>query len=117
MDAGDPPAVCDCAAKALKDEIGAEDYATYEKVGAIYLDEITSGRGRADAWTAAIGQVGVSLSATNPMGKAQKRDEGLRVLTLTHFPEWGVPDWTPARRTLTSVSTLRNTRFREWLPN
>ena len=72
MDAGDPPAVCDCAAKALKDEIGAEDYATYEKVGAIYLDEITSGRGRADAWTAAIGQVGVSLSATNPMGKAHR---------------------------------------------
>jgi len=72
LDSGDPPAVCDCAAKALKDEIGAEDYGTYEKVGSIYLREMADGRGRADAWTAAIEQVGVPVSQTNPMGKAHR---------------------------------------------
>jgi predicted RNA polymerase sigma factor len=70
------PEACECAAEALREEIGDADYALYEGVGADYLARMAGGEGRASAWTsavetaaAAIGQSRTTLmTRTNEIG-------------------------------------------------
>jgi hypothetical protein len=72
------PDACDCAATALRQEIGDEDYALYEGIGADYLARMAGGEGRASAWTnaaeAAAARVGQSrtdlMTRTNEIGSA-----------------------------------------------
>lgn len=48
-------AVCKCAAKRLRAEVGEDDYALYEAVGRIYRRQLEQGKGRGDAWNTGVG--------------------------------------------------------------
>lgn len=65
-------ALCYCATSALLAEVGEEDFATYEQVGAIYLENLADDMGMVDAWMAGIDEVGASLSVTNSVGNAHR---------------------------------------------
>lgn len=76
----DTEAVCNCASKALRNEIGAEDYAIYEAIGENYLSRMENGEGRVDAWMAAsrteaekrgIGSTAL-MARTNEIGNAHR---------------------------------------------
>ncbi len=72
--------VCDCAAQALRDQIGAEDYALYAAIGADYVARLAEGAGRVEAWTdasqAVADESGQGLTAlmsqTNDIGQAYR---------------------------------------------
>jgi hypothetical protein len=72
---------CACAAKQLKSEVGDDDYALYEAVGAAYIANQASGMGMGEAWDAAVkaesSQRGwrfrEALSKTNAIGKAHRK--------------------------------------------
>jgi hypothetical protein len=75
-----PPEVCDCASAALLGQIGADDFALYDAIGADYLDRMADGAERADAWTAAsevvAADAGLSprelMDRTNDIGRAHR---------------------------------------------
>jgi len=72
------PEACACAADALRSEVGEEDYALYEGIGADYLARMAGGAGRASAWTGAVetaaARIGQSrtdlMTRTNEIGSA-----------------------------------------------
>ncbi len=78
LERGREQAVCDCAAEALLGEIGAEDYATYEAVGADFLVRLSGGQSMVPAWDGAVAahseSTGIGRSSifavTNPAGRA-----------------------------------------------
>ena len=73
--------VCRCAAERLKAQVGEEDYALYESIGADYIVNQGAGMGRSDAWDDAVnkesGKLGVSsnsvLNRTNKLGAAHSK--------------------------------------------
>ena len=42
--------ICACAADLLKSEVGDDDYALYETIGAAYIANQAKGMNRGDAW-------------------------------------------------------------------
>jgi hypothetical protein len=72
--------VCACASEALLAEIGPDDYAIYEAIGADYVERLAAGEDRGDAWTAAsrpvADRLGISgselMRRTNDLGKAHR---------------------------------------------
>ncbi len=67
--------ICACASEALEAEIGAEDYALYDAVGAAYLSFMEQGQSRGDAWMAALEEVGgARLDRTNEIGRAHRAE-------------------------------------------
>lgn len=67
-----PSEVCDCAAEALLEAIGAADYAVYERVGVQYRSGQAKGMANGDAWMEAIAVENVPLSTTNTYGTAHQ---------------------------------------------
>jgi hypothetical protein len=73
--------ICACSAKQLQSEVGENDYALYEAVGAAYLANQASGMKMGDAWDAAVdaesGPRGLgfseALTKTNAIGKAHRK--------------------------------------------
>lgn len=73
--------ICTCSAKQLKSEVGDDDYALYEAVGAAYIANQASGMKMGDAWDAAVeaesGPSGMgfseALTKTNAIGKAHRK--------------------------------------------
>ncbi|MCI2395577.1 hypothetical protein [Aliiroseovarius sediminis] len=76
----DSETVCDCASEALRTQIGNEDYAIYEAIGADYLARMETGESRIDAWTEAsrteAAKLGISsvvlLGRTNEIGNTHR---------------------------------------------
>ncbi len=66
--------VCQCAADDLRAEIGDDDYALYEAIGADYLTRMKSGDPRSDAWTAAVeaASSGSGMSSTEMLTRTNK---------------------------------------------
>ena len=73
--------ICACAASQLKEEVGTDDYALYEAIGADYIANQAKGMNRGDAWDAAV-KVEASkrdststkiLSKTNSIGRAHSK--------------------------------------------
>ena len=73
--------VCACAAQKLRQEVGAEDYALYEAVGADYLDAKGRGVGMSEAWDSAVKAAAAArgaafvttLNKTNKLGKSHRK--------------------------------------------
>ena len=73
--------ICACAASQLKNEVGADDYALYEAIGADYIANQSKGMGMGDAWDAAVKVEATKrgssstkiLSKTNAIGKAHRK--------------------------------------------
>jgi len=78
---GDSDKNCTCAATKLRSEVGDDDYALYETIGAAYIDNQTKGMAMGDAWDAAVkaeaGKRGSTftniLSKTNTIGNAHRK--------------------------------------------
>lgn len=76
----DSEVVCDCASEALRTQIGNEDYAIYDAIGADYLARLDAGEGRMDAWTEAsrteAANLGISgivlMGRTNEIGNTHR---------------------------------------------
>ena len=68
---------CTCALNAMKDQLSSDEFEIYANVGTLYLENLTTGLDRAEAWDAAARTVGgerqlplVSvLEITNPIGR------------------------------------------------
>lgn len=73
--------VCQCAVEKLQAQLGHEDYALYEGIGADYTANLGQGMARSDAWDAAVkkeaANLGVSfitlLGRTNTMGATHNK--------------------------------------------
>jgi hypothetical protein len=73
--------ICKCAAEKLKADIGSDNYALYDAVGAEYLNNKSSGMGMGDAWDAAVKSVSqergagfvATMNETNEIGKAHRK--------------------------------------------
>lgn len=73
-------AQCACATEALVQEVGAEEVAIYNRVGALFLDNMEAGQEMAPAWDAAVkvvgGEIGMSyidlIARMNPVGRANR---------------------------------------------
>lgn len=63
---------CVCAAEALRNEVGEDAYARYERVGTAYRANQQAGQDRSDAWMAALSSTGVTLDQTNQIGAAHR---------------------------------------------
>ncbi len=72
-DLGRSVALCQCAADALRNDVGGSAYEVYEAVGSAYRVNQSAGQDRGDAWTSALKAVGASLSDTNPVGAAHRK--------------------------------------------
>ena len=72
IDANKSQEICDCATRAVRLQIGEEAYATYERVGSLYLAGMAQGQGRADAWMDAIAAQNLDLTTSNGYGKAHR---------------------------------------------
>ena len=57
--------ICACAADLLKSEVGGDDYALYETIGAAYIANQAKGMNRGDAWDAAVKVEATSRSTTS----------------------------------------------------
>ena len=76
-----PGEICSCSAERLKSEVGDDDYALYEAVGAAYIANQATGMKMGDAWDAAVraesGRRGLgfseTLTRTNATGKAHRK--------------------------------------------
>ena len=68
LDAGQSLEVCSCASDVLLNELGDENFASYERVGKAYLKELADGAGRSDAWMTALDAEGAKLASTNEYG-------------------------------------------------
>lgn len=73
LDLGKSGTVCDCAAEALREEVGETDYALYESVGSVYRQNQQAGQDASAAWSAALNSVGARLRDTNPLGAAHRK--------------------------------------------
>jgi len=68
---------CECALTAIKDQISSDEFEIYANVGTLYLDNITDGLARSEAWDAAAKKIGDErgmslrevLTITNPIGQ------------------------------------------------
>jgi len=69
LDAGKPLAVCTCASESLFKELGKGSYASYERVGEIYLKELLAGNARAEAWSIGLGIEKLDLETANFFGR------------------------------------------------
>lgn len=73
--------VCACAASQLKEDVGADDYALYEAIGANYIANQAKGMDRGSAWDAAVkveatkrGSTSTKiLSKTNTVGRVHSK--------------------------------------------
>ena len=73
--------ICACAASQLKEEVGTDDYALYEAIGADYIANQAKGMNRGDAWDAAVKDEATKrgststkiLSKTNSIGRAHSK--------------------------------------------
>ena len=73
--------ICACAANKLKSDVGGDDYALYETIGAAYIANKTRGMGLGDAWDAAVkAEAGKrnstftkTLSKTNAIGNTHRK--------------------------------------------
>jgi hypothetical protein len=73
--------VCACATEQFRESVSADDYKTYENVGASYLANKAKGVGMGEAWDTAVkaeaAKQGKSFSAlmteTNELGKAHRK--------------------------------------------
>ena len=73
--------ICACAASQLKQDVGADDYALYEAIGADYITNQAKGMDMGSAWDAAVkveatkrGSTSTKiLSKTNSIGRAHNK--------------------------------------------
>jgi hypothetical protein len=73
--------VCACASEKLRQEVGADDYALYEAVGADYLNAKGRGVGMSEAWDSAVKAAAdargaafvATLNKTNKLGKSHRK--------------------------------------------
>ena len=74
----DSDKICACASDLLKSDIGDDDYALYETIGAAYMANQAKGMNMGDAWDAAVKVEATSrgttstkiLNKTNSIGRA-----------------------------------------------
>ena len=73
--------ICACAASQLKEDVGTDDYALYEAIGADYIANQAKGMDMGSAWDAAVkveatkrGSTSTKiLSKTNSIGRAHNK--------------------------------------------
>ena len=73
--------ICACAASQLKEDVGTDDYALYEAIGADYIANQAKGMDMGSAWDAAVkveatkrGSTSTKiLSKTNSIGRAHSK--------------------------------------------
>ncbi|MEL6168427.1 MAG: hypothetical protein AAFR35_07025 [Pseudomonadota bacterium] len=65
-------AACECAAGALRDDIGPRNYALYKAIGADYVEHRRGGLEAADAWRAAVRSAGTTSGEADPLGAAHR---------------------------------------------
>ena len=76
IDANETVRTCECASEKLQEQIGAEPYAAYGRLGRNYLTGMAQDKSRADAWDDARAEEGLDLETTNEWGKAHLKAIG-----------------------------------------